>query len=181
MGNLTKKAVMDAVLDFCKNLTDTEVCELQGYLMYGYFETAPNEIQENFTEEFFGALEWAEFIHEMKMEKKPFFTNVKPTKYLLHDIKVYMSYESHKRLEKVLKDSMVRIAVDKIIRSDDKVTKLQNRVKKIGTTKNAFKKELKQAIKDSYYDGVFDKCDGWCNTMDVLMKYNLLKETDFND
>lgn len=36
------------------------------------------------------------------------------------------------------------------------------------------KVDLKNAIEDSFFDGVFDKCDGWCNVADVLIKHGLI-------
>ena len=135
-----------------KNNSVSALIDLSLYISGSFMDTPPTELQKEFIGEFFGHHEWAEFINYSK-KPKTFFKQI-PS----FDLPTIRGILTHELL--------------KLIKYGDKpISKSEKRLKE---EKKKLKKELKTAIKNSYFDGVFDKCDGWCNISDVLQEHKLI-------
>lgn len=163
MGGITRRAIMDNIDNFAKNLSNKEISELNAYLLYGFLEVEPNKIQEDFIEEFFGKIEFFEMVKYLKVKDdgKIFFHNTAATQDMLGLVRQMFSHHVQKALEEALKK--------------------ENQVNILKSKQKVLRASCKIAVKESYIDGIFDKIEGWCNIMDVLIDNKILKESDFKD
>lgn len=157
---LDRKIILDSLTNnldkFLVKLTDRECIELSNYLSYNFLKEPPTEIQKEFIEEFFTLDKWLNFYQQCKRKEmglqiyffsEPEFWNEIRTHVLFH---VSFLYERHlSKQEKEIKDIKIK--------KEDKL-----------------KKDLDNAILDSEFDGVFDKCEGWCNVARVLENHKLI-------
>ena len=98
----------------------------------------------------------SEFVYDFSdAGKGQLFINSRATQDFLNQVRQFISYVITKRYGELL---------ERIAKSEPKND----------FNKEKLKKDLKKAIEDSYFDGEFDKCDGWCNISDVLVNHKLI-------
>ncbi len=152
MNDLIRDSIFQNLKIFCQDLTDKEMSDLNNYLISDFTEK-PSSVQERFYKEFFDEKEWLEFVRVAKLKVKPSFSTVFRTTSELTEIRTLFSYFVQRRFEKLVKSTKPKTV----------------------STRIKLKRELKNAIEESYFDGEFDKCDGFCNITDVLISHKLLK------
>lgn len=150
---------------FLKDLSALECHNLSLYLGGNFMTDAPNEIQKKFVNEFFGGAAWDKFIYNEKKDKQDQGAIFYRPSFDLEEIRAFVMYVTLQRIPDLLKE------ISKL-----KLKEATNKVKQA-----TLKVNLLEAVHNSYFDGVFDKCDGWCNIADVLVEAKLLKLPKEND
>ena len=154
--DLILKSLTNNLDNFLVKLTDLECLDLSNYLGYNFMKKPPTEIQKEFIEEFFTLDRWLNFYqqckrkemgHEVYFSSEPEFWNEIRTHVLFHISFLYDRYLAKE--EKEIKDIKIK--------KEDKL-----------------KKDLENAILNSEFDGVFDKCEAWCNVANVLEEHKLI-------
>lgn len=126
-------------------------------------ERPPYPIEREFIKEFFTDDGWANHVqaHKRALQGKEDLLFTMRDPFDLQQIQGMLSVEISKLTADYIKDTL-------------KLTKPEPNMR----SRRAFKEELEAAMDGSYYDGVFDKCDGFSNLYSVLVKHKLLKERE---
>ncbi len=159
MENLINRDFFKHVETFCEDLDDISFLRLHEYLLYGYIDNEPNEIQQKFIEVFFGQEDWETYIRDIKGTDLKYFTHSRPTAELLRKCQSAFAFLSTIRLKNVL----IQYQNEHIKNIDLEIGKVD-----LGLA-------ILKAIKASLEDGVFSKIEGWCNVYDVLIEHNVIE------
>lgn len=159
-ADLIRQSFIDNLNRFIKPLSDIELYELNEYLMGGYANTPPTDLQKEFIDEFIGETAFMLLHADFKKLENGLDPMFRPFAEIenLNKLRLLISYDINIRFGNLLNGSKTKTATEK---------KPKDWNKKL-------KADLKQAVEDSYFDGTFDKCDGWCNVSDVLVAHNLI-------
>ncbi len=142
--------------EFISNHKDVpSLVDLCIYLGGLFTKVPPTEMQKEFIGEFFTHEAWAEFVQRTVKPDK-FWKHIPPFDFVT--IRAILSFETMLLVEEGMKE----------------FKKVSKRKDKLEQEKKTLKKDLKEAISDSYEDGIFYKDNGWCNTADVLVKHKLI-------
>lgn len=162
MGNsdLIRKSFIENLNRFIKPLSDIELYELNEYLMGGYANTPPTDIQRDFVDEFIGETAFMLLHSDFKKLELGINPSFRPFAEIenLNKLRLLISYDMNIRFG--------ALVTGKSKTATEKKPKDWNK---------GLKADLKDAIEESYFDGEFDKCDGFCNVTDVLIKHKLLE------
>lgn len=159
------KSIQMNVEAFLKDLDALECYKLSLYLGGNFMTEAPNEIQKKFVDEFFGFDEWIEFVYQERKDEQGQGAMFYRPSFDLAEVRAVVMYVTLQRIPDLLKT----ISKAKVKEATNKVKQAELKVK------------LLEAVHNSYDDGVFDKCDGWCNIANVLVEAKLLKLPKEND
>lgn len=148
---------------FVEPLTDMELSSLCYYMTVDFNDSPPNEIAKAFIEEFLGHNEWVKYLQDYRSELAGANSMFRPMMLLeeVANLKRFLMAESSFRFHKHLQGH--------------KIQNEKRAQKKIDVKWDNLKNELAAAIDESYFDGSFDKIEGFCNISDVLLKYELVK------
>ncbi len=160
-SDLIRKSIIDNLNRFIAPLSDVEIWGLNEYLMGGYANTPPTSIQKEFIDEFIGEEGFMRLHADYKKLELGIEPSFRPFAEIesLNRLRLLISYDINTRFGKLLNGSKPKTIAEK---------KPKDWNKKLKT-------ELENAIEESYFEGVFDKCDGFCNITDVLIEHKLLK------
>jgi len=164
---------MDTILE---RFDDLELYRLANYLNSKFGDTAPNDLQKEFIDEFFGHAEWAEFINDSKRYQKggiTFFSNgyIRCSE-TLREVREYLLFKMSHRFIDLLSDkhkAESELSESKLESLEKEITIQETELKLL-----KLKDELSNAIDNSVDGGIFDKADGWCNISDVLLSHKLI-------
>lgn len=164
-NQMIQNSIQTNIENFLKDFSDIEAYQLCMYLGSRYMTQEPTQKQAEFLDEFFDLDEWKRYV---KAEKEISLSNelvmFRPV-FDLNSVRTVLMFVVLQRIPNILKD----ISKLKVKEANKKLKQLELKAKLLG------------AVHDSYYDGVFDKCDGWCNIADVLVEAKLLKLPKEND
>lgn len=158
--NIIFESTYENIKEFIKDKKTFDLVNLYMYIMSTEsMERPPSKVEREFITEFFSDEAWADFIQYRKREqegKKSYFKHIPP--FDLHTISGILSFEIMKLVEK-------EFSASKRLKAQ------QNKNKKL-------KKDLENALDNSYYDSIFDKVDGFSNLYETLISHKLLKERE---
>jgi hypothetical protein len=136
-----------------------ELTNLCLYLGGMFQHRPPTEMEKEFIGEFMGHDAWATYVSRSK-NPTPLFKHIPP-----FDLTTILS---------ILNFETMLAVQDKMLNID----KIEKNHEKLKSNRRELKKQLKSAIDNSYYDGIFYKADGWCYVSEVLENNNLIKLED---
>lgn len=172
---LKEKSFQNNMNSFLDELEDLDFYRLSSYLLSGFMLRAPDKIQEDFIDEFFGKVEWADYIYYSKKENAYILSShAVACADILGKVKEYLLFKMNHRFIDLLS---AKSKVEQHL-NNTKIEVLEEQIKiETNVLKNTVLKfELDEAFKESIDEnGVFWKDDGWCNVSDVLVKHKLLK------
>jgi hypothetical protein len=156
-GDFKLQSLIGNFREFVEPLTDLELSELCNYMTLSFNDSPPNKIAEKFIDEMIGIDDYLVYVADYRRELEGRVVSFRPMLIIEHinNLKKFLMAESSFRFHKHLK-------------------KIEGEVKSKEDDLDKLKLDLKNAIEDSFFDGVFDKCDGWCNVADVLIKHDLI-------
>lgn len=159
MSDIIFTSTYDNILDFIKGKSLKDLVDLHLYIVgTDHMTKPPTEFQEKFIGEFFTHEAWAEWIQRKKRKKEKLFEH-RPS-FDLPMIQGVLAFEIMKLTEKY---------IEREFTAEKKLQRLKDKNKTI-------KKDLENSLDNSYYDGIFDKVDGFSNVYETLIKHKLVKE-----
>lgn len=161
MNNFKTESLIANFQSFVGPLTDMELSSLCNYMTQDFNDAPPDELAKRFIEDFLGHDQWVSYIQDYRRDLSGRSSMFRPIG-LLEDVanlKRFLMAESSFRYHKYL------------MKSTAVKTKAKNKWESL-------KVELSKAIDESYFDGSFDKIEGFSNISDVLLKFKLVKYPD---
>ena len=168
--------------DNLDNFLDDKVDDLKFYRLVNflnstYINTAPDELQTEFIDEFFGLDEWATFLVQAVKSNSNIiyysneYVHVAET---LKKVKEYLLFRmSHRFIDLISENSKLDL---KLNNTKIEVLEEQTKVAVEDLDRTKLKLALHNAVIDSVdVDGIFWKDEGWLNVSHVLVEHKLLK------
>lgn len=160
-----KQSLIRNFINFVNPLSDFDLAKLQQYMLEQFNDIPPNELQKDFIDKFVGFDGWGQYIQyyrrEILLENSGQPRSLFRPMAVIEDItnlRNMLAVECSSRFFKSLKGNKL-----------DKKPKDWNK---------KLKSDLNNAVRNSYYEGIFDKIEGWCNIYDVLSYHKLLEPTE---
>lgn len=95
--------------NYCKTLSDAELAELTDFLLYGCYNSEPNEWVKEFIDDFFGLSEWADNLTDEINPKKYFFKASSNTSELIRTVRICLLELSFHRFNKTVKNRLAQL------------------------------------------------------------------------
>lgn len=160
VGDVIYKSTYENIQDFLKGKNVNNMLDCCLFLSSSdrYQKQPPNQETKDFIEQIFSNELWADFVMQQRRPKQKYFNPRPPFDF--DTITSILNFEVIKMASLVQYETVTKV-----------VTKIQKINKR-----EQLKKDLKQAMEQSVFNGTFDKIDGFINLYEVLIKHNLLEE-----
>lgn len=105
--------------NYCKTLSDAELAELTDFLLYGCYNSEPNEWVKEFIDDFFDFKEWEKNLSDEVNPPQNFFKANRNTSDLIRTVRLGLLELSFHRFNKTVKNNITQLdKTEKLILKD---------------------------------------------------------------